>query len=1112
MLQLLLGRSGAGKSDALFARMAQNGPHRPQILIVPEQHSHDSERRLCAQVGPEASRFAEVLSFTRLAGRVFDISGGGAAPTLDAGGRLVLMYAALRQVSEQLSVYRRPSRKPAFLTGLLSTVDELKSCRITPQALWEAGEEAEGGEGDKLRDISLLFGAYEALTQRQGADPRDRLTRLATALRESRWAVGMDFYLDAFTDFTPQEREVLAVLLGQANSVTVALTCDHLEETEGGGGIFSPARRTARQLLRLAEEARTPAQVEVLAGMTRPRIPALAAVEASLFAPQPAPPVENSEGLALYAAHSSASEVEWAASEILRLVREEGYRFRDIAVTARSMEDYGPLIETIFPRYGVPVFLGQMSDILQKPVLSLITSALAAAAGGYRYEDLFRYLKTGLTDLSEEMRDRLENYVLTWDIRGSRWTREAPWDFHPGGYGLEWTDEDRAAVEELDRARRQVITPLEKLRAAGTRTGKDHAALLYDFLVEVGLPERLLERENALRERGEPALADEYRQLWDILCDALEQCAHTLSEVVMDQEEFAKLFPMVLSQYDVGTIPVSLDRVHAGEMPRLAHKPCRALLVLGAHDGAIPQAAPAPGLLNDDDRSLLASFGLELAPTLSDKLYREMTILYETLAIPSDYCAVSWPEGGSGGEELRPCFLVGRLRGLFPALRPRREGAPVFRLSAPRPALLCAGRWSDVGATLRAMPEYAPRVERMERAAALERGSLSPAAVAALYGHRVPMSASRMDKLKSCHFAYFMQFGLKAKARKPAGFHAPEYGEFVHFVLEQVLRTLTGNGEHAVEAPEREELHALTKTVVDRYVAERLGGLEGETPRFRYLFRRLLRTVYAVVDNAVEELTVSDFQPIAFELGFGSDKDLPPVQLTVDGVTVSISGFVDRVDGWVENGKLYLRVVDYKTGKKSFDLTDIWNGLGVQMLLYLFTLKREGQERFGGREIVPAGVLYLPARDAVVAGSRAMTEAERRRAVDQELRRKGLILDEEPVLSAMEHPGSAGIRFLPVKVSSRTGAITGDSLVSAERLGKLERHISRLLRDITGELAAGNIAADPFWRGPERNACVWCDYSAACHFEDGYGGDHKRYLPTVRGEDFWRALEETENV
>ena len=230
----------------------------------------------------------------------------------------------------------------------------------------------------------------------------------------------------------------------------------------------------------------------------------------------------------------------------------------------------------------------------------------------------------------------------------------------------------------------------------------------------------------------------------------------------------------------------------------------------------------------------------------------------------------------------------------------------------------------------------------------------------------------------------------------------------------------------------------------------------------------------------------------------------------MDGVTISISGFVDRVDGWVKDGRLNLRVVDYKTGRKSFDLTDVWNGMGLQMLLYLFTLRKEGKDLFGGHEIDPAGVLYLPARDAVIAGSRTMTEAARRQAVDRELRRRGLVLDDPEVLEAMEHPGPEGIRFLPVKVSARTGAITGDALVSAERLGRLERHIQRVLRDIGGEIAAGNIAADPFWKGPEKNACQYCDYAAACHYEEGRGADRRRWLPTVSAGAFWARVEEQE--
>lgn len=1103
MLKLLLGRAGTGKTHALLeAIAAQSG--RPQVLIVPEQHSHNMERQLCALGGNQVSLHAEVLSFTRLTSRVFSVYGGLAAPALDGGGRLLLLCAALKSVAPELKVYQRPSRKPAFLSGLLATVEELKTCCITPEHLWTAGVDAAGPEGDKLTDLSLIYGAYEALTARQGADPRDRLTRLAEVLAREDWAAGKDFYLDGFTDFTPQERQVLSALLARANSVTVALTCDHLEEDEGGAGIFSPARRTARQLLRLAKERGISQEIVVRTGQAGPKAPALAHLERELFAPSPAPWTGEGDALTLFTANSPYSEVEWTASEILRLVREEGYRFRDIAVCARSMEGYGSLIETVFARYGIPVFLSRMSDILQKPILALITSALEAAAGGYRYDDVFRYLKTGLTALSAEDVDLLENYVLKWNLEGSAWTAKKDWANHPKGYGRTFTEEDNALLSRLNALRKQVAAPLEALRKNPDRTGRGQAVALYSFLEAAGVPERLAERTAELNRRGQAALAEEYAQLWDILCGGLEQCAQILGDAPMELDEFSRLFALVLSQYDVGSIPVSLDRVSAGEMPRLAHRSCPVVFLLGADDGAIPAAAPSPGLLNDDDRSLLASYGLELAPRLSDKLYREMTIVYETCALPQKRFCVSWAAAGADGEEKWPSFLLSKLKVLFPHARRVEEGRldGSFRLAAPLPALELAGRFPRAGTALKTLPDYAPLVERMERAAGLTRGHLTRPAVDALYGRRVPMSASRMDKYKSCHFSYFMQYGLKAEARKAAGFQAPEYGTFVHYVLEHVLRACQARG--GVKEVSREELRALAREAVERYVAEELGGLEHETARFQYLFRRLLKSVFAVVDNVAEELRASQFQPISFELGFGAGKDLPPVELTVDGVTVSISGFVDRVDGWEHDGKLYLRVVDYKTGRKSFDLTDIWNGMGLQMLLYLFTLADEGEALYG-KQIEPAGVLYLPAREAVVAGSRAMTEEERRKKVDAELRRRGIVLDDPEVLSAMEELGEGGPRFLPVRVN-RAGAITGEALVSAERLGKLARHTGRILEEIGQELAAGNIAADPFWRGPEHNACQWCDYAEACHFEEGHGGDCRRWLPSVTGEEFWQAV------
>ena len=788
MFKLLLGRAGAGKTTAVLERLCKAGGG--QVLLVPEQQSHEAERALCAAGGPQINLRAEVLSFSRLANRIFQKAGGLGEEELDAGGRLLLMYQAVQHAASHLKVYGRPSKRPAFLTSLLATADELKSCCVPPDLLLQAGGGAPGPEGDKLWDLGLILGEYDALTARTALDPRDRLTRAADKLRSCRWAQGKDIWLDGFTDFTPQQGELLRILMTQSSCVTVALTCDHLEEDEGGTGIFSPARRTANTLLRLARTEGILCEVEHLAPARTGKAKALLHLEGALFGAETPAPVPCGGSVELFQAGSQREEVEWTAARILQLVREGGYRFRDIGVAARNYGDYRDLVESVFGRYGVPVFSSAMTDILEKPVLALVTAALETAAGGYRYDDVFRYLKTGLTDLDQEDIDLLENYVLKWDIKGSRWTQKKEWTWHPKGYGLSWSEEDRALLERMDQARRQVSGPLETLRKNPERTGRGQAVALYTFMEEIGAPRRLEERVDTLLRREQPALAAEYRQLWDIVCGGLEQCARLLGEAPMELEEFALLFRLVLSQYDVGTIPVSLDRVTAGETTRQTGHRVKVLFLLGADDASLPQVGTAPGLLSDDDRALLAGYGLELAQSQRDLLYREMTTIYQICARPSQRLAVSWPVQGPDGGERRPSFLVGRLRLLFHDLKPVREEdcKGSFRLEAPLPALEQAGRDRNARRALEKLPGYAGQVARLDRAAAWERGRLSRQAVDRLYGKRVAMSASRMDNYKSCHFSYFMRYGLEAEPRKPAGFTAPEYGTFVHYVLEHVLQ------------------------------------------------------------------------------------------------------------------------------------------------------------------------------------------------------------------------------------------------------------------------------------------------------------------------------------
>ena len=1090
MLTILYARAGQDTRRELLERLGRSGADR-RLLIVPENDSHESERTMCRVLGNRMAQRCEVLSLTRLSGRLTDAAGGGAAPMLDAGGRMLLMYAALRRSADSLKIYRAPSRKPAFLTGLLATVDECRSCRVLPEQLIRAGEEAGGQQGDKWRDIGLIYGAYEALTARSAADPGDRLDRLAAQLRKTDWARGACSCVFGFTDFSGQEEEVLLALAARGD-LTVALTGDRGEEASEW---FQPGLRAAGRLLRKARREGIPTREQWL---DRPKQmhPSLAFLERNLFGPLPEPWRYECR-VRRVSAGNPRQEVEWAAAEILRLLREERMRCRDIVVCARNLDSYGELIGGVFEQYGIPVFRSVMEDVLQKPVLALVTSALSAAAEHYDYENLFRYLKTDLTGLTRAERDALENYVVTWNIRGGQWTRKKPWDMHPEGYGLEFTPEQSAHVAWLDELRRKVIAPLEKLRKNGDKTGRGWALAVYDLLEEIGIPARLAERAAALERRGDLNSAGQYRQLWEILAGGLEQCALQLADTQMDLEEFSRLFSLVLSQYDVGTIPVSLDRVTVGEASRMVNREAEVLFYLGMDSATIPSCPPEPGLFSDQDRQALAGLQVELGLRQEEKLTYELTTVYEVCAVPGQRLYLSYARTDAAGQERSVCFLWQRLAALFPREQEELADPVVSRLAAPVPALELAGRSRRLGDLLAGVPETAGRMSRLTAAGSWRRGSLTPAGVRDLFGGVVPMSATRLDAYHSCRFNYFLRFGLEAKPRKTARFRPSDYGTFAHAVLEDVLRRSAEVGGISALAADQELCRRLAREAADRYEREALSGLEDETARFRHLFDRMKGTVLEVTRSVVSELAASDFVPVSFELGFGRGKELPPVEVD-NAVTLRLTGFVDRVDAWVKDGVRYLRVVDYKTGKKSFDFTDVEDGRGLQMLLYLFALARNGKY-FGGEPVQPAGVLYVPARNPLVDGERNMTQAQVETARNKQLRRQGLVLSEETVLEAMEHGGSGG-QFLPDRP---------EFLVSREQLEALDRFVTDTLRKTAGELAGGVIDADPFWRDAEHNACRWCDYRAACHFEPDCG-DSVRYRRKLEGKEFWSWLSRRE--
>ena len=1102
-MNLFIGRANTGKTQRIFAQMQERGKCRKQILLVPEHISHQTEVDLVRQCGAGVSRYAEVLSPRLLANRVLTVTGGLTDGTLDAGGKLLMMQLALQETASVLKVYARPSRRASFLAELVTLCDELQSCRVLPETLGDVSQILEGMSGDKLRDVSLIYAAYLSKLQGEQGDRRDLMTKLLERLEESGYADGKDVYLDGFSYFTAQEEQLIAMLLHRCESVSITL----LGEQDSTLEIFHQSLRTRDRLLRLCSRDSVPCHV-VYRERKQPTN-ALQHLEANFFGGNSTWQGDCS-AVRLYRASGMFSEVEYVASEILRLVREKDCRFRDIAVVARNIDDYAATMENVFERYGIPFYLSRRSDILEKPVISLLTGVLDSVAGGYEYEDMFHWLKTGLAGLNDEECDILENYVILWDIHGSMWVREEDWRANPDGWCDGFSEEQEEKLAYINTLRARVSDPLRRLaqgyKAEEGATGK--LKVLWQFLEDIGLAAQLSERTEQLEQLGELQRASEYSQLWELLCSVMDQFAQTLGDMPMDHEEFGRLMKLILTQYDIGTIPASLDQVQVSQITRNERRQSRYVFLIGCNDHVLPAVQMHTGLLNREDRSLLSERGIELAPSGLDLLDIELQNLYATIAQPYEGLCVTWPTADLLGNPLRPSFVVGRIRALLESVEIQSEDSKhTYRLRAGIPALEMAGGHcgSPLWDYFATNDQYAPKLTAMQRAAGMTRGRLSEQAVEALYGRNYRLSASKIDKINSCHFAYFMQYGLRAKERNNAKFDATQIGTFMHYVLEQVTRKVMACG--GFSALEEGELQTYIDEVIHAYIETSLPGFTEKEARFQYLFRRLGKTVTTIVENAAEELQKSDFVPLYFELDFSEHGTVPAISMRTEEAALTVVGKVDRVDGWLKDGKLYLRVVDYKSGKKAFDLSDVRHGLNIQMLLYLFALQKQGKHLFQGQEVVPAGILYFPARDVLIHAPRGVAEQKLRDAMDKELRRSGMVLAEPAVLEAMEHGALENPRFLPLSIG-KDGSIT-KGVATAEELGKLSRYVDTLLKRIATELHGGNIDADPCGHNENDNACTYCEFASACHFMDMDENDHMKLIRPIRTEDFWNYIDES---
>ncbi len=1110
MLTLLTGRAGSGKTAAVIESVKKDvkAGKSGSIILVPEQYSHEAERELARECPDSASLYAEVMSFTGLARDLFAKYGGKAASYLDEGGKLLSMALSLESFGREfpgLRIFANSARKTETQDMLVSAVDELKASGVSPDALREAAGKLEGILAEKLLDLADIYENYNNVITMSGADSSDALSDAAEIIRKKADVRGWRVYIDGFTDFTAGETAVIEALLGREADVMVCLTTDS-DYTENE--VFRLPAKTALKLRAFAEEN----GISVSESKIDPdqqdlrRDPVILKFAEKMFLYTENAVFSGSGAVRLFRCGSVPEECELAASAARELVRKTGCRWRDIAVAARGFSDYEKVLKRVFEHYDVPLFISEKTDIFSRPLPALIAYAYEIPASHWSQDGVIGYMRTGLTGLSREECDELENYIFKWQIDERSWRHAGSWRQHPEGFVSTFSSADAEKLERINSAAERLAAPLKRFISVSEKCHDAYgqAEALSDFFRDLDLPGLLGRRRASLLREGKRTEAAEHRKLWEITVKALEQCAAVLGRTETDREQFGKLFVRMLSKYTISRIPSSLDRVCAGDFDRMRHRDIRHLIVLGAGDDRLPGGAEAEGVFSESEKERIRSAGIELGAG-EEEIWREYALIYNCLSLPSETLTMSFSSEDREGNPAKPSFVMMQAKRMF-GTEIVRADPELLRLSAPEPAFSLAAnaaflKTAASGAAEKVFAELDPeRLKKVRLKALAARGRLSPPSVRLLYGNDIRLSASRADLFAKCKFAYFCKYGLDAKPYEAAELKPTEIGSFLHAVLEKTVAEVMSLG--GFKCLDDERIREIADRNIDSYFHTQMQDFEEKSARFAYLFRRLRFDAYDILRDVTEELRRSDFVPVDFELDIKKAEDIGVYELPDAERRLKLSGIIDRVDAWEHEGKLYLRIVDYKTGKKSFKLDDVVYGLDLQMLIYLNVLKKYGAGRYG-KEIVPAGIMYLPARSEYETVKE--TDGTSGGSAKKPLKRSGFVLDDRAVMNAWEN--SEEQVYIPVK----KGKESGNPPFSAAQIDVLGRWVDRSLAEMSDDIGTGDISADPLFSGENDYACRTCDYKDQCGFRDGENGEQMRVRRKMKDEGIWELLKNGED-
>ena len=1080
MLQFVFGVPGSGKTHWIMERLKQTAQKGGRaVLLIPEQFSFESERSVLRALGDKAARNVTVMSFTRLCDEVGREAGGIAGITLSGADKVIFMSRALLAAANELTLWGKYSRSVSFAKTMLDTIGEFKINAISTKQLRDALEKAESPAlKNKLHDILLIYEHYDALLGEKFIDPADRLTKLYRQLETHRFFEGKEVYLDSFKSFTGQQYRIIDRIFAQADQMTVALTNDPAIHREYD--IFSNIRKTVERIRSSAKRYAVEESDPVALGNAYLKNETIKEVGRLIAGIDDPAEKKDPASLSIIKAKTIYDEAEFAARTVRKLVREEGYRYRDFVLIARNAEQYVEAIGLFCRQNDIPLFSDKRLPLSSFP-LSVATLYAVKTAISFTTENLFGFLKTGLSSLTQEEISRLENYATLWNIEGQLWKQK--WTMDPRGFLSSQSEPDEEELLALNELRIKASEPLLRFASECSGRASDMVAALVRLFESLEVSDKLSRlAEEYAADQAEIGF-DELRASYQTLMCLFDSIARCYGERTLTTREFSEALKLSVASETVGVIPRMLDEVTFGAADRIRPSRPKIAFLLGANRGIFPKTAVATGLFRGKERTQLLSMGIEMPDHILEDATDEEFLVYCTASCPSDKLYISYAETAAKGEALEPSAFVTLLSHSFglkeiPVPQEELTSQNLPETFAAAYSEYCRryrqGDTEELSEALKNSREFS-KAQYLQEVLSDREKSLSPATAKALYGNKIAMSASKFDTFRRCSFSYFCKYGLVAKRIQPAEFDVLQRGTIVHYVLEKLISTY----KKEIANFEPEKIGRLVREYINEYLDSVSGYRETETDRFRFLVTRISRLVEEVACHIALEFAQTDFEPVACELKIGRDGAVLPVLFPFETGTVVLTGSIDRVDDY--NG--YLRVIDYKTGKREFKLPDTLFGLNLQMLLYLYAITRGN----GLPDEKAAGILYLRARRDLDQSGMAMN---------------GLLQNDTALVSAMDKEMQG--KFVPKYELTNAGELkkTCKSFISKENFSDLFDYIEHLMRDTGKRLLQGDIRVNPL-DGRDSAACEYCDYHAICGMED----EEIPKVPSLKNEEVFEQMQ-----